>query len=115
MRASGLINCTAAATLSSFDRSSLRVIPGGARVVTRAASTVDAPVATAMAHPLTELSGDEIRAASAACRAHAQSKDIPQLRFNVISLHEPAKAELVTYQRAEGGDLHATSQHVQPL
>lgn len=53
------------------------------------------------AHPLDPLSGAEIREAAAACRVYAKTThfaDTP-IRFNVISLQEPKKPELLAYQR----------------
>ena len=43
------------------------------------------------------LSAEEIKTAAAAIKNHAQALNIPHLRFNVITLKEPAKKELVAY------------------
>lgn len=49
-------------------------------------------------HPLDPLSAAEIKAAAAACRTRAaQEKVASLLRFNAISLQEPAKHQLVAY------------------
>ncbi|BDA50132.1 Primary amine oxidase [Coccomyxa sp. Obi] len=49
-------------------------------------------------HPLDPLTPEEIKAAAAAIKATAAQKDLSPLRFNVITLAEPTKAELIAYE-----------------
>ncbi|MEW5306570.1 MAG: hypothetical protein WDW36_009026 [Sanguina aurantia] len=50
-------------------------------------------------HPLDSLSTEEIRQAAAACRKEAAVLGWEVVKFNVISLQEPAKKSLVAYER----------------
>ncbi|KXZ45138.1 hypothetical protein GPECTOR_58g587 [Gonium pectorale] len=50
-------------------------------------------------HPLDPLNSDEIREAAAICRAYAEQQGVDGLRFNVISLQEPPKAQLLAYTK----------------
>jgi primary-amine oxidase len=49
------------------------------------------------AHPLDPLSSDEIKIIAASIKKYALAQDIPFLRFNVITLKEPPKKELLAY------------------
>jgi hypothetical protein len=50
-------------------------------------------------HPLDGLSANEIREAAAACKAYAAVNAVEPIRFNVIALKEPSKAEIIAYDR----------------
>ncbi|DBA72671.1 TPA: putative terpene-alkaloid biosynthetic cluster [Trebouxia sp. C0005] len=54
--------------------------------------------ASSYGHPLDALSAEEIKACSKACSAYAEQHELDALRFNVISLKEPTKAELLAYE-----------------
>lgn len=62
------------------------------------------PSATTDAHPLDPLSPAEIAAAAEACRQLAAGQiGVQELRYNVITLKEPPKAELLAFE-AGGGE-----------
>ncbi|EFJ39825.1 copper amine oxidase [Volvox carteri f. nagariensis] len=48
-------------------------------------------------HPLDPLSPDEIRQAADVCRLYAKQEGVEALRFNVITLQEPRKVQLLAY------------------
>ncbi|KAL3159938.1 hypothetical protein ABBQ38_010331 [Trebouxia sp. C0009 RCD-2024] len=54
--------------------------------------------ASSTSHPLDALTADEIKACSEACTKYAEEEKFGALRFNVISLKEPAKDELLAYE-----------------
>lgn len=56
-------------------------------------------------NPLEPLSEAEVRAASAAAKKHGASLGFSLIHFNTVTLHEPAKRELLAY--AAGGALPA--------
>ncbi|KAG1669432.1 hypothetical protein FOA52_004065 [Chlamydomonas sp. UWO 241] len=66
-----------------------------------AAEAPTSATVTAAPYPLDPLCAVEIKAAAAACRAHGASNGASQIRFNVISLKEPSKADHVAFTRAE--------------
>ncbi|WIA30543.1 hypothetical protein OEZ86_000626 [Tetradesmus obliquus] len=49
-------------------------------------------------HPLDPLSAEEISGVAAACKSLAKQEGWGSLRFNVISLKEPAKADLLAFE-----------------
>jgi hypothetical protein len=51
-------------------------------------------------HPLDPLTADEVTAAAGACKEKAASLSLPALRFNAITLREPAKRALLAWQKA---------------
>lgn len=51
-------------------------------------------------HPLDPLTADEVAAAAGACKEKATSLGLPALRFNAITLREPAKRALLAWQKA---------------
>lgn len=54
-------------------------------------------------HPLDPLSSSEIKAVAAAIRKYAESQSVSNIRFNVITLKEPAKKALVAYEKDATG------------
>ncbi|KAK9817313.1 hypothetical protein WJX72_012521 [[Myrmecia] bisecta] len=50
-------------------------------------------------HCLDPLSAEEVSAAADACKAYAVAKALPKLRFNSISLKEPTKAALLSFEQ----------------
>ncbi|KAG1660812.1 hypothetical protein FOA52_010236 [Chlamydomonas sp. UWO 241] len=86
---------------SSVDASGLKVAAQQRTTCLAASLSSEAPTAMATAYPLDPLCADEIKAAAAACRAHGAASGASQIRFNVISLKEPSKVELVAFTRAE--------------
>ncbi|KAG2429578.1 hypothetical protein HXX76_010813 [Chlamydomonas incerta] len=65
-------------------------------------------------HPLDPLSADEIKQAAAACRAYADQNAIGSLRFNVISLQEPPKKQLVEYLKTAAAAAAAAGAEAPP-
>eukprot|EP00611_Tribonema_gayanum_P006349 TRINITY_DN15646_c0_g2_i1.p3 TRINITY_DN15646_c0_g2~~TRINITY_DN15646_c0_g2_i1.p3 ORF type:complete len:131 (-),score=40.61 TRINITY_DN15646_c0_g2_i1:1223-1615(-) len=53
-------------------------------------------------HILDPLTAEEISSAAAACKAHAAEQGVSSLRFNTITLKEPAKRDLLAYDANPG-------------
>lgn len=53
-------------------------------------------------HPLDPLTGAEIAAAAAACKQLAEQQSFKSLRFNVVTLKEPPKATLLSFEAGHG-------------